>query len=156
MAFHCRMCGTCCMYLGDYIAIERQVGPFEFECESVSTGTPFLARVDEDKREIFLDRAWLDKHPHACRFLRPRGEHILCTIHETSPAQCKFYRCVVMRILDPRGILIGKVTGTLALHSDNQELRGIWEAALREIPERAADTEARLQKVLESHGYRVE
>ena len=61
-----------------------------------------------------------------------------------------------MRIFDPRGILVGKVTGTLALHSDNRDLRGIWEAALREIPEWSGDIESRLQKVLESHGYRVE
>ena len=150
------MCGTCCMYLGDYIAIERQVGPYEFECESVSTGTPFLARVNEDKREIFLDRTWLDEHPTASRFLRPSGEHILCTIHGTSPAQCKFYRCVVMRVFDSEGVLVGKVTGPLALHSDNPELRAIWEAALREITEWSGEIEARLQKVLEGHGYRVE
>ena len=100
--------------------------------------------------------AWLDEHPTACRFLRPSGEHILCTVHGTSPVQCKFYRCVVMRIFDPSGVLVGKVTGTLALHSDNQDLRGIWEAALREIPEWSGDTEDRLQKVLESRGYRVE
>jgi Fe-S-cluster containining protein len=144
------------MYLGDYIAIERQAGPFEFECESVSTGTPFLARVDDDKREIFQDTTWLNEHPTACRFLRPRGEHVLCTIHETSPAQCKFYRCVVMRIFDTRGVLIGKVTGTLALHSDDTKLREIWEAALREIPVWSGDIEERLQKVLQSRGYRVE
>ena len=156
MAFRCRMCGTCCMYLGDYIALERRAGPYEFECESVSTGTPFLARVDEDKREIFNDSSWLDEHPAACRFLRPSGEHLLCTIHETSPSQCKFYRCVAMRIYDPRGVLAGKVTGTLALHSEDKDLRKIWEAALREIPEWSADIEERLQKVLEAQGYRVE
>ncbi|HUK93074.1 MAG TPA: hypothetical protein VLU98_03455 [Methanomicrobiales archaeon] len=156
MAFRCRMCGTCCMYLGDYIAIDREIGPFEFECESVSTGTPFLARVDEDKRDIFRDRSWLDGRLTACRFLRPSGDRILCTIHETSPAQCKFYRCVVMQVFDPAGALIGRVTGTLALHSENRELRAIWEAGLREIPDGSADVEARLQKVLESHGYRVE
>jgi hypothetical protein len=61
-----------------------------------------------------------------------------------------------MRIFDPRGVLIGKVTGTLALHSDNKELREIWETALREIQEWSGDTEDRLQKVLESRGYRVE
>jgi Fe-S-cluster containining protein len=144
------------MFLGDYIAVERQAGPFEFECESVSTGTPFLARVDDDKREIFQDTSWLDEHPTACRFLRPCGEHILCTIHETSPAQCRFYRCVVMRIFEPGGSLVGKVTGTLALHSDNRELREIWESALREIPEWSGDIEDRMQKVLESRGYRVE
>ena len=52
MTFTCRECGTCCMYLGDYIVIDHQIGPFEFACESVSTGTTFTARVDEDKREF--------------------------------------------------------------------------------------------------------
>ena len=156
MTFHCRMCGTCCMYMGDYIAVERQLGPFHFECESVSTGTPFLARIDEDKREIFKDTSWLNEHPAACRFLRPCGERILCTIHETSPSQCRFYRCVVMRIYDKGGVLIGKVTGTLALHSEDPALRAIWDRALQEIPEMTASTEESLRKVLGANGYRVE
>ncbi len=37
------------MHMGDYIVIEHQIGPFEFACESVSTGTPFIARIDDDK-----------------------------------------------------------------------------------------------------------
>jgi len=46
------------MYLGDYIVIEQQTGPFTFACESVSTGTPFTAEVDEDKRAIFSDHSF--------------------------------------------------------------------------------------------------
>jgi Fe-S-cluster containining protein len=144
------------MHLRDYIAIERQLGPFTFACESVSTGTPFTAVVDEDKRELFQDESWISWHPSACRFLRPRGEHILCTIHGTSPVQCSFYRCVVMRVFDRRGLVVGKVTGTLALHSEDPELREIWEKALADIPEGCADTEERLQRVLEARGYRVD
>ena len=64
------------MYMGDYIVVEHQIGPFEFACESVSTGTPFIARVDDDKREIFLDYSFPDAHPSACRFLRPDGDRI--------------------------------------------------------------------------------
>ena len=90
MVFTCRQCGTCCMYLGDYIVIEQQTGPFRFACESVSTGTPFTAEIDEDKRGIFLDRTFPDQHPHACRFLRPDGALLRCTIHRDSPAQCKY------------------------------------------------------------------
>ena len=155
MAFRCRMCGTCCMHMGECIAIGNEAGPFAFECESVTTGTPFFARIDKDKRELFRDRGWIDRHPSACPFLRPRGEHILCTIHDTSPPQCRFYRCVVMQVFDPRGNLIGRVTGTLALHSDNPVLREIWKAALGETAGESADIEPRLRKVLESHGYRV-
>ena len=144
------------MRMADLILIEREIGPFEYECESVSTGTPFHAIVDEDKRELFLDTSWIDAYPSACRFLRPEGEHVLCTIHETSPAPCKFYRCVVMRVFDARGNPAGMVTGTLALHSEDPVLREIWELALGEIPDGLPDTEEHLGKVLEDHGYRVE
>jgi Fe-S-cluster containining protein len=144
------------MYLGDYIAIERQVGPFEFECESVSTGTPFLARVDDDRRGIFSDRTFSEEHPSACPFLRPMGAKVLCTIHETSPCQCKFYRCVVMRIFNREGRMTGTVTGTLALHSDDPDLRRIWEEAERRIPHSSADAEGQLQRFIEKHGFRVE
>ena len=58
------------MYLGDYIVIERQLGPFSFAAESVSTGTPFIAEIDEDKRHLFVDHTFPDQHPTACRFLR--------------------------------------------------------------------------------------
>jgi hypothetical protein len=156
VAFRCRMCGSCCMCLGDYIAIERQIGPFTFACESVSTGTPFTAVVDGDKQDLFLDESWISRHPRACRFLRPRGEQVLCTIHGTSPVQCKFYRCVVMRICDRGGAPLGKVTGTLALHSEDMALRETWEKALAGVPEGCADTEERLRRALEASGYRVE
>jgi len=144
------------MYMGDYIAIEHQLGPFEFACDSVSTGTPFIARIDKDKREIFLDHTFPDQHPAACRFLRPDGDRIRCTIHETSPCQCKFYRCVVMRIFDSRRNLRGTVTGTLSLHSNDPILRSVWETAEREISPDAGDREGLLQQYLETHGYLVE
>lgn len=156
MVFICRQCGTCCMYMGDYIVIEQQTGPFEFACESVSTGTPFIARIDKDKREIFLDHTFPDQHPAACRFLRPDGDRIRCTIHETSPCQCKFYRCVVMRIFDSPRNLLGTVTGTLSLHSNDPVLRSVWEMAESEISSEAGDREGQLQHYLETHGYLVE
>jgi hypothetical protein len=134
MAFICKQCGSCCMYLGDYIEIDRQVGPFEFECSSVSTGTPFYARVDEDKRELFLDTSWIKEHPSACRFLRPSGDRIVCTVHETSAAQCRFYRCVVFRVYSPEKKFLGTVTGTLALHTGDRELQSVWERGDPVIP----------------------
>ncbi|MGD1004780.1 MAG: hypothetical protein ABR887_05100 [Methanoregulaceae archaeon] len=156
MTFKCTQCGTCCMYMGDYIAIERQIGPFEFACCSVSTGTPFIARVDEDKRELFSNPTWSEQHSTACPFLRPSGERILCTIHETSPGQCKFYRCVVMRIFNSNGGMVGRVTGTLDLHSDDLDLRAVWDEAKRKIPQSDDVAENQLQKYLENNGYRVE
>ncbi|MFA7695602.1 MAG: hypothetical protein WCX63_08715 [Methanoregula sp.] len=144
------------MYLGDYIVIDHQIGPFEFACESVSTGTPFTARIDEDKRKIFCDHTFPAEHPHACRFLRPDGNLLRCTIHDDSPVQCKFYRCLIMRISDPSGKPLGTVTGTLNLHSDDAILRAIWDEAVKKIPESLSDAEERRWRYIAEHGYRVE
>jgi hypothetical protein len=144
------------MYLGDYIEIDRQAGPFEFECSSVSTGTPFYARVDEDKRDLFLDTTWIEEHPSACRFLRPSGERIVCTIHKTSAAQCKFYRCVVFRVYSRERKFLGTVTGTLALHTEDKELQAAWERGGRVIPWDSPDVEDRIAAYLVENGYFLE
>jgi len=156
MTFNCRQCGTCCMYLGDYIVIERQTGQFTFECECVSTGTTFTAEVDEDKRRIFSDFSFSELHPSACRFLRPDGDLIRCTIHRDSPAQCKFYRCRVMQISDPAGKPLGYITGTLALHSDDPQLRKVWEDIERRRPKADTEAEPWIEAVLQKAGYRGE
>ena len=143
------------MYLGDYIVIEEQTGPFTFQCCSVSTNTPFIAEIDPDKRHLFADHSWIDEHPSACRFLRPDGDRIRCTIHRDSPVQCKFYRCVIMRVTGTDGREIGTITGTLALHSEDPALRAIYDAALREIREENPHAEDRLSEYLQKHGYRI-
>jgi len=155
MVFTCRQCGSCCMYLGDYIVIGRQTGPFTFECESVSTGTPFTAEVDEDKRGIFSDHSFPENHPSACRFLRPDGDLLRCTIHRDSPAQCKFYRCVAMRVFDRAGREAGYVTGALALHSDDPALRSVWETVERKRPRSDEEAEPWIASYLSGKGYRV-
>jgi len=143
------------MYLGDYIVIERQTGPYTFDCECVSTGTGFMAEVDEDKRRIFSDFSFPEKHPSACRFLRPDDDLIRCTIHRDSPAQCKFYRCVVMKVSNAAGNEIGHVTGTLNLHSDDRELRAAWEEMGQKRPKDDADAEEWIAGYLRGKGYRI-
>jgi Fe-S-cluster containining protein len=144
------------MYLGDYIVIERQTGPFSFDCESVSTGTPFTAEVDEDKRIIFSDFSFPERNPTACRFLRPDGDLLRCTIHRDSPAQCKFYRCVVMRISNAAGTQLGTIRGTLDLHSDDMKLRAIWEDVVRMRPKDDREAEAWIAAFLQGIGYHVD
>jgi len=144
------------MYLGDYIVIEAQTGPFSFTCESVSTGTPFTAEVDEDKREIFRDHTFPDTHPHVCRFLRPDGNLLRCTIHRDSPPQCKFYRCVALRISDSSGKSLGYVTGALALHSSDPDLRGVWDGLMTQRPRADEEAEPWIATFLSRKGYRVE
>jgi Fe-S-cluster containining protein len=141
------------MHMGDYIIIERQTGPFEFDACSVSTGTGFHARVDEDKRTLFSDREWIDRHPSACPFLRPGEDRFFCCIHETSPVQCKAYRCVVARIWSPGGEMVGYITGTLALHGNDPYLREIWEE-VEEVMRRNPDlAEEEIFAILARRGF---
>ncbi len=144
------------MHLGDYIVIERQTGQFTFECECVSTGTAFTAEVDEDKHRIFSDFSFPQAHEAACPFLRPDGNLVRCTIHRDSPAQCKFYRCVAMRIFDPDGKILGYITGALALHSEDLQLRSVWEDIERGRPKSDEDAEIWIGSLLQKKGYRVE
>jgi Fe-S-cluster containining protein len=143
------------MYLGDYIVIERQTGVFSFDCECVSTGTAFTAEVDNDKQQIFSDFSFPTAHPSACRFLRPDGDLLRCTIHRDSPAQCKFYRCVVMRISDTSGTCLGQVTGTLALYTDDKNLRKVWEEMEHLRPKSDNDAEPWIATYLKEKGYRI-
>ncbi|HWQ68034.1 MAG TPA: hypothetical protein VN372_14345 [Methanospirillum sp.] len=144
------------MYLGDYIVIEKQTGPYQFDCCSVSTGTDFVASVDTDKQKFFDDHSFPDQHPSACRFLRPLGSgKIGCTIHTDSPAQCKFYRCVVMVIQSPQGDEIGYVTGTLALHSQDTALHTVWDMLIRKISMDRLEAEEEIRKNLIAAGYEI-
>lgn len=142
------------MYLGDYIVIERQTAPFEFIGCCVSTGTEFIALIDEDKRDLFSDLSWTRDHPSACPFLRPSGDRIICTIHETSPVQCKSYRCVVFRISSPKGEVIGRVTGDLNLHTEDPELRLAWDDVIDHISGSPENIEEKIRSLLEERGYR--
>lgn len=144
------------MYLGDYIVIRRQTGPFTFECESVSTGTSFKAEVDEDKREIFTDFSFPERNPTACPFLRPDGDLLRCTIHRDSPGQCKYFRCVLMHVSDGQGLLLGTVRGTLDLHSDDRGLRTVWEEIVRKRPKDDGEAEPWIASFLIENGYRVD
>jgi hypothetical protein len=144
------------MYLGDYIIIEGQTSPYTFRGLCVSTNTSFTAEIDEDKRDLFDDRSWIIKHPSACPFLRPAGDgRILCTNHLTSPAQCKYYRCIVMRICDTTGNEIGTVTGTLALRTTESDLRKIWEEWEQRVFGSEKEREELMRRHLEENGYLV-
>jgi len=142
------------MYLGDYIVIERQTGPFEFIGCCVSTGTEFIAHIDEDKKELFSDRSWIRDHPSACPFLRPSGARIICTIHETSPLQCKMYRCLAFRVSSPKGEGVGRVTGDLNMHTEDPELRLAWDDVIHRISWSKERTENMIRSLLEERGYR--
>jgi hypothetical protein len=48
------------------------------------------------------------------------------------------------------------VNGNLSLHSDDLQLRALWEQAEQKVPPFSADAEMLLQRYLENAGYRIE
>jgi Fe-S-cluster containining protein len=145
------------MYLGDYIVIEHQTGPFEFDAVCVSTGTEFIARVVPDKQHIFKDVSFTAGHPSACPFLRPAGDgRIVCTIHETRPHQCRAFHCTSMLVYSRGGALIGKVNGNRAVLTKDRELRELWQRTIDTIPFSSPDIEQQMREAMSRHGYRVE
>jgi len=143
------------MYLGDYLVIDEQTGPYSYACSCVSTNTSFQAVVDEDKRDIFDNRDFSVLHPHACPFLRPAGDdRIVCTIHSTSPAQCKIYRCIAVRIYSGDS-MVGYITGMGALHTEDPGLRALYESCLSRLPQGEQNRDGWLSRFFEDHGYRT-
>jgi hypothetical protein len=61
-----------------------------------------------------------------------------------------------MRVLDPAGVLLGTVRGTLDLHSDDPLLRAVWEGVMRRRPAADAEAEPWIAVFLKEKGYRVE
>ncbi len=82
----------------------------------------------------------VDQNPAASRFLPPYGDQLRCTIHRDSMLQCKFSRCVVMRVTDVHGTLMQMVRGAFNLNSDNQNLWALGEEVVRRRPK--VDSEA--------------
>lgn len=144
------------MYLGDYIVIEKQIRSYSFSCSCVSTNTAFLAIVDEDKRSFFNQPDFFSAHPQACPFLGPTGDgRIVCTIHETSPVQCKIYRCVIFRIFNQENVQLGYVTGMGALHSDDPTLRRLYENGMKKMPCDVPDRDEWIACFFKEKGYLV-
>ncbi|MDD1701418.1 MAG: hypothetical protein LUQ31_00370 [Methanoregula sp.] len=59
-----------------------------------------------------------------------------------------------MKIYNRSGTLIGTVTGTYNLHSENAALREIWDRETKGVPESRLEHET--AKILQQKGYLVE
>ncbi len=60
-----------------------------------------------------------------------------------------------MRIFQEDGEEIGRITGTLAIHTDDEKLRGTWNDLRRANPGSGEQIETILKEQLTETGYRV-
>ena len=74
MVFECQQCGECCHHMGQVHAIQEIRGEFEFLVNNQYTGEKTVVIVDQDKRNLFLDKSIFREQPEACSFLRYRGK----------------------------------------------------------------------------------
>jgi uncharacterized protein len=157
--FECSQCGRCCMNLGGYIKIERELGNRRYYCRMMITNDLFIAHVERDHRERFADSQLHEVHPQWCCFLREgdREGTFVCTIYQTRPHICRNYRCYLLRIFNAEGKVIGTVGGKRSLLSKDPDLTGYWNEKITPI---RANAEAhwmdQVQETLRQGGYRSE
>jgi len=78
-----------------------------------------------------------------------------CIIHDTTPDQCKAFRCIIFRIFTKEGVEIGRVTGARVLHSDDKDLRETWDEGLAKINWSGIDMEKLMVEYLSEKGYTI-
>jgi len=152
MVFTCRQCGECC--ISGLYCHRATARAFEFACESVSTGTPFTACIDEDKLGIFSDCTFPDAHPHACRFLRPDGKLLRSRSTVTARPSASSTGAWLCGSLILTGSFVERSPGPSTIRKTQRS--GHSGRAEKEIPESCPDAEERRAEFLTSHGYRVE
>jgi Fe-S-cluster containining protein len=156
-AFECTLCGRCCMGMGRYVTIEREVNDTRYICHHGLTKEMFHATVERRYREEFLKNA-AGRDPKWCPFLMGAGneETYTCCIYATRPRFCREYKCYTVRILNAAGTEVGRVRGRRTLASEDSALLRLWEGTV--APLSAAD-DARwrrdLKRILEEADYRV-
>lgn len=161
-AFECDRCGKCCVSLGLYITIERQLNDRDYYCRCKIDNTIFTVCVDPEFREEIADdfaagnpkRNSPDKTP--CTFLRknPDVEGTSCAIHASRPKVCRDFRCYRMLIRNREGAVCGRVIGKNTLRTEDSALEKLWNEQIAAIP--YGDTALWLKKVtgiLVDHDY---
>jgi Fe-S-cluster containining protein len=180
--FVCNNCGKCCVSLGAYMRIERQLTSGDYYCRNGITGEVFPvhvqpAFVDEIDEEFTSGSGEVPGSRTGCIFMRknPEGPGFTCAIYPTRPPICREFRCYHMVISDSRGEVAGRMVGKTDIQTIDPVLAQIWNDKVKPLAVAAASRKptdpfhglisspcsdpAWIQKVsaiLASHGYRAE
>ncbi|HZD43957.1 MAG TPA: YkgJ family cysteine cluster protein [Methanomicrobiales archaeon] len=140
--FECDWCGKCCVSLGEYITIVRQLSERDYFCRYGVTNEIFQVHVTEE----FVDEVDADydamvdgdtsEIQKRCIFSRrnPNGPGYACAIYPTRPTICREFQCYRMLIYNVHGELLGKVIGFNELKTHDETLAQIWADRVAHLP----------------------
>jgi len=163
--FECSRCGKCCVSLGPFIAIERQLSDRDYYCRNSLTGEIFPVHLHADpgqsRERPDYDDAGARK---GCIFMVKdrEGPGFSCDIYENRPSSCREFRCYRMVIFNGQGLPCGKVVGRNGISTSDTVLEKLWTGQITSIPHAhpaAGNDPAWVKKVisiLAAHGYRAE
>ena len=160
--FECDRCGKCCVSLGRYITIERQLNDRDYYCRSMIDNAIFLAHVDPKYVEEIADEFETGNTHHSgpekktCRFLRknPEEEETVCAVYATRPKVCRDFLCYRMLIRTREGTICGRVIGKNTIRTEDVALEKLWNGKIATISygHPAAWTK-KVAGILAEHGY---
>jgi Fe-S-cluster containining protein len=142
------------MSFGEFIKIERQMGPRDYYCRYGMTNEVFLAHIQPEYADAVSDDSFeqnganTDAHPKRCIFMlkNPDGKGFACAIYPTRPSICREFRCYRMLIHHhPTGELRGRVMGINELKTSDEILEAIWKEKIAHLPHPYTTQHAQVQ-----------
>jgi len=165
VSFVCDHCGRCCISLGAYIRVERQLSERDYYCKNTLTGEVFPVHVAPEFAEEIdeaITSGTATSRP-GCIFLRrnPDGPGQVCAIYPTRPRFCREFRCYHMVIFDSEGKSVGRMVGRADLQTSDPALAQIWNKQVKPMPcpsSPGGDPAwvEQVRKILAAQGYRGE
>jgi len=168
VSFVCDGCGKCCISLGAYIRIERQLAARDYYCRNGITGEVFPVHVQPEFADVIDEEFTSGQReaagsPKGCIFMRknPEGPGTVCAIYPTRPQICREFRCYHMVIFDSRGEIAGRMVGRADIQTSDSVLARIWKDEVKPLPCPASPRSdpawlERVLAILAFHGYRSE
>jgi uncharacterized protein len=165
VAFECDRCGKCCVSLGPYITIERQLNDRDYYCRCKIDNTILPVQVEPEYREEIADEFTAEgpapspTEKKSCVFLRKNrhGEGNCCAIYATRPKVCRDFRCYRFLIRNREGEICGSVIGKNTIRTDDATLDKLWNEQVMTVPYGDSTSwTKRVAGILREHGYTAE
>jgi uncharacterized protein len=140
--FNCNGCGRCCVSIGDFIKVERQVTRHDYFCRYGLTNELFHVHVLPEYADEFADKLsemennGKDTPQKGCVFMHRKSDNpgFLCIIYPDRPTICKEFLCYRMLIKDRTGKCLGKLVGINELMTHDEVLEAIWKENIAHLP----------------------
>lgn len=148
------------MNMGRYIMVTAHMGSATIVFHHKISGERGYARVDPAYRAAFDESCRESAERGWCPLLRTDNSSgcFSCVIYQDRPAFCRNFSCCLMKVRNPDGEEIGRVTGKRSLSTKDEKLRQIWDNIMAGPDANGDEHRWRnaIKQALEREGYSLE